>query len=145
LLCVQADAVVGLIRRAHAKSQPTDEPKPKHRVDDDFCCTSTWQFLEDHGWKLAGEHATRPGRKDGVSASFCKAEDGTRLLHIFSTNAQPFEAEGNAVGGSQHGSLHFACAVPPAFTHLYPARSIPTDEHKTRRWHSHSRQPILGW
>lgn len=69
--------------------------KPKHQVDDDFCCTSDWTFLEEHGWRFDGEHVIRPGKENGTSASFCSAEDGTRLLHVFSTNAQPFEAEKN--------------------------------------------------
>jgi hypothetical protein len=70
-----------------AASQVRSIPK----VDDDFCRRSDWKFLEDYGWKVAGDHATRPGKQDGASASFCTAGDGTRLLHVFSTNAGPFK------------------------------------------------------
>ena len=79
------------------KPKPIEKakPKPKHRVDEDFCRTSDWKFLETHGWKLDGDHPTRPGKEKGASASFCTAEDGTRLLHVFSTNAPPLETQIN--------------------------------------------------
>lgn len=86
------EAVMDKLLASAEPEKPEAKPIPKHQVDDDFCCTSDWKFLEDHGWKLSGEQATRPGKEKGASASFCKAEDGTRLLHVFSTNAQPLEA-----------------------------------------------------
>ena len=36
-----------------------------------------------------GEYFTRPGKDEGVSASIVNAEDGTRLLHVFTSNAPP--------------------------------------------------------
>ena len=49
-----------------------------------------FSILRKFGWT----GLTRPGGTK-LSASICKAKDGTALLHIFSTNAQPFEAEHN--------------------------------------------------
>lgn len=79
------------------KPKPIEKSKPKvkHQIEDDYCCNSDWKFLEAHDWKLGGDHPTRPGKEKGASASFCTAEDGTRLLHVFSTNAQPLEADKN--------------------------------------------------
>lgn len=49
-------------------------------------------LLEQHGWEYAGTkesmtHLTRPGKDKGVSAS---VYDG-KILHVFSSNAPPFE------------------------------------------------------
>ena len=77
------------------KSEEKLTPKPKHPVDDDFCRTSDFAFLVEHGWKKNGDYFARPDTDKGVSASLVTAEDGTRLLHIFSSNAQPLEANTN--------------------------------------------------
>jgi len=75
--------------------KPKAEPKPKAPVDEDFCRTSRFEFLADYGWTGSGEHWTRPGTDKAVSASIVTAEDGTRLLHVFTTNGRPFEADTN--------------------------------------------------
>jgi len=77
------------------KPKPAEPPKPRHPVDEDFIRTSDWEFIKDHGWTISGDYATRPGTDKPISASFVTAQDGTRLLHVFSANAQPFEADCN--------------------------------------------------
>jgi hypothetical protein len=69
--------------------------KPIHPVDDDFCRTADFSFLLDHDWKRNEDYFVRPGTDKPVSASIVTAKDGTRLLHVFSSNAQPLEAERN--------------------------------------------------
>ena len=70
-------------------------PKPRHAVDDDFIRTSDFGFLLEKGWRRNGEHFARPGTEKAVSASIVAAEDGTRLLHVFSSNGDPFEKDSN--------------------------------------------------
>ena len=70
-------------------------PSAKPAVDDDFCRTSDFGFLADRGWEKSGDNFRRPGTDKPISASIVTAEDGTRLLHVFSSNAQPFEADKN--------------------------------------------------
>ncbi len=53
------------------------------------------QWLEKHGWTFAGEvddneRWRRPGKREGVSATFRKS-DG--MFYVFSSNAGPFEQE----------------------------------------------------
>ena len=81
------------LKKSQAERKST--PKPRQPVDDDFCRTSDFGFLLEHDWKKSGEYFVRPGTDKDVSASIIAAADGTRLLHVFSTNAQPFEAERN--------------------------------------------------
>jgi hypothetical protein len=60
-----------------------------------------WQdLIARHGWEVAYQRSDgarlwrRPGKDGrGVSATtdFCKGQDGTDLLYVFSTNAHPFE------------------------------------------------------
>ncbi len=71
------------------KPKVTERSKTKHQVDEDFCRRSDWKFLEAHDWKLDGDYPTRPGKEKGASASFCTAEDGTQLLHVFSRMPSP--------------------------------------------------------
>lgn len=78
-----------------AKPRAQSKPQPKASVDRDFCHASDFGFLLEHGWKPSGEDFTRPGKDRGVSASIVAAEDGTRLLHVFTSNAPPFEKDKN--------------------------------------------------
>lgn len=60
-----------------------------------------FSLLQKHGWILASQMANkcywkRPGKDGpGISATsgYCKGADGTARLYVFSTNAEPFEAE----------------------------------------------------
>lgn len=89
-----------------ARSLTYVEP-PKARRDDsglpgtDFNIRGNWnEILEPHGWKslsVAGDvtYWQRPGKTDaGISATtgHCKADDGQPMLHVFSSNASPFDS-----------------------------------------------------
>ena len=72
------------------------------RPGDDFNARSSWSsILEPRGWTLrevSGDvcHWRRPGKYDATSSvttGHCKTEAGLNLLHVFSTNAAPFESE----------------------------------------------------
>jgi hypothetical protein len=111
-----ADEVETLIRcgkalnRAEAKPASGDRPdRPKGEGltpgdDYDQRGPSFGQILEPHGWKACGakggvEYWTRPGKDRGVSAStgaVC-GPGGEPLLHVFTSNAEPFE-EGKNYG-----------------------------------------------
>ena len=71
------------------KESPKPTPKPTHPVDDDFLRTSDFGFLVEAGWTKNGEHFRRPGTDKDVSASIVTAEDGARLLHVFTNRAPP--------------------------------------------------------
>lgn len=85
-----------------ARSLTYVEP-PKARQDDgpwvDFNQRANWaSILEPHGWIATNRgdvtHWQRPGKAEaGVSATtgHCKADDGQPLLHVFSSNAPPFD------------------------------------------------------
>lgn len=85
-----------------ARSLTYVEP-PKARRDDgpwvDFNQRANWgSILEPHGWVATNRgdvtHWQRPGKVEaGVSATtgHCKADDGQPLLHVFSSNAPPFD------------------------------------------------------
>lgn len=89
-----------------ARSLTYVEP-PKARRDDglapgeDFNQRAEWiPILEPHGWRVinvAGDvtYWQRPGKTDaGISATtgHCKNEDGQPMLHVFSSNAIPFDS-----------------------------------------------------
>ena len=67
------------------------------RPGDIFADAVSWaELLEHHGWTLAGSRGEllfwrRPGKSKGWSATTGLGQ--TDLLYVFSTNAQPFEAE----------------------------------------------------
>lgn len=74
----------------------------RNRPGDDFNATATWdEVLEPFGWKAVGKRRDgailwrRPGKDCGSSATsgFCKGELTGDLLHVFSSNAAPLEAE----------------------------------------------------
>lgn len=76
-------------------------PASKHntglRPGDDFNQRGDFaSLLQRHGWTLARKRGAvqmwrRPGKTKGWSATL--GFDGPGLLHVFSTNAQPFEAD----------------------------------------------------
>ena len=68
------------------------------RPGDDFNQRANWaEILQPHGWGYAGQGTdgsdrwTRPGKGEGASATTNYA--GSDLLYVFSSNADPFEAE----------------------------------------------------
>jgi putative DNA primase/helicase len=67
------------------------------RPGDDFNARGKWaDVLTPHGWTFAGEYGDetrwcRPGKDGGVSAT--TNHGGCDLLHVFSSNADPFEAD----------------------------------------------------
>ena len=85
--------------RDHIEEKPKPEgkptPKQRHAVDDDFSRTSDFGFLLERGWRRNGEHFARPGTDKAVSASIVSAEDGTRLLHVFTSNGDPLQKDRN--------------------------------------------------
>jgi hypothetical protein len=77
-------------------------PRPGEglRPGDDFNQRVTWEeILEPASWRKIGERNgktlwVRPGKEErGWSATtgYCKGEDGTAQLYVFSSNAAPFE------------------------------------------------------
>ena len=75
---------------AGRRTAPGDELRP----GDDYCVRGDiGEVLTRHGWTLAGQSAgnqlwRRPGKDEGHSATY-----NGEVFHVFSTNAEPFEAE----------------------------------------------------
>ena len=73
----------------------TTEQQAGGRPGEDFNARGNiLELLLGHGWKEAGQtrnrlHLTRPGKDRGISATLY---DG-KVLHVFSSNALPFEAD----------------------------------------------------
>jgi putative DNA primase/helicase len=69
------------------------------RPGDDFNMRANWaDILIPHGWTSAGaygeeERWCRPGKDSGISAT--TNHGGSGLLHVFSTNADRFDADGS--------------------------------------------------
>lgn len=69
------------------------------RPGDDFNERGDWdEILCPHGWKVESRSGDvtnwrRPGKSSGSSATtgYCKSENDQDLLHVFSTNSDPFE------------------------------------------------------
>lgn len=76
----------------------------------DFDQRTSWaDVLEPHGWKSehrkgSVEYWTRPGKKDGISATTGYA--GTDLLYVFSSNASPFEPDATYSKFAAYAFLH---------------------------------------
>jgi hypothetical protein len=90
-------APVNVSPRRQSRIEPrTDRP------GDHFSSEATWsEILGPHGWRCdsqsgSAQHWCRPGKDTGCSATtgFCESADGIDLLYVFSTNAEPFEADG---------------------------------------------------
>jgi hypothetical protein len=70
------------------------------RPGGDFNTRASWgEILEPAGWKIERQRDkeirwTRPGKDGGCSATtgYCKSDSSGDLLHIFSSNAPPFQA-----------------------------------------------------
>jgi hypothetical protein len=81
--------------KRHSKSLAKREALS--RPGDDFNARGDWaDVLPQHGWTFAGEYGEearwcRPGKSGGVSAT--TNHGGCGLLHVFSCNAEPFEAD----------------------------------------------------
>lgn len=83
-----------------AAYSPTASGEVGDRPGDRYNQAGDFSILQKHGWKLVSQNEARclwkrPG-KDGVGISattgYCRGKDGTPRLYVFSTNAQPFEA-----------------------------------------------------
>jgi putative DNA primase/helicase len=83
-----------VVQLPQAPKQPAAK-KDENRPGDDFNARATWdEILVPHGWVPLGTRGEetrwcRPGKPDGVSAS--TNTYGRGLLHVYSTNAEPFE------------------------------------------------------
>jgi hypothetical protein len=78
--------------------RPSRLPSDLRRPGDDFDHRVSWQeLLEGHGWRFSHQafdgidHWTRPGKSEGTSATV--NYEGIDLLHVFTSNAPPLEAE----------------------------------------------------
>jgi hypothetical protein len=49
------------------------------------------QLLEQNGWKINGKYCTRPGKKEGTSATFGYV--GNNVFYVFSSSCHPFDEE----------------------------------------------------
>jgi hypothetical protein len=85
-------------------AQLLGEESSSNRPGDDFNRRATWEEIlepKPHGWEVAfvsggTTHWRRPGKDDrGASATtgYCQTEGGLDLLHVFSSNAHPFDSE----------------------------------------------------
>ena len=95
----------GRAEAAQQKNNPKDRQPGELRPGEDFDKRGTWsEVLTPHGWHVVGEANgktlwARPGKDKGWSATtgFCTGKDGADLLHVFSSNAHPFE-DGKSYG-----------------------------------------------
>lgn len=88
------------------------------RPGDDFNARGPdWSaLLEPHGWTVQhtrgdARYWRRPGKQTGISATtgICKGKDnGSDLLYVFSTNADPFESEHAYAKFTVYAMLHHA-------------------------------------
>lgn len=81
-------------RQGHEKQPPCLTSRP----GDDLNARGDWaEILEPHGWRCVGDggdqidYWCRPGKISGVSAS--TNYEGSGLLYVFSSNADPFEPD----------------------------------------------------
>jgi hypothetical protein len=91
-----------LERGDKAASDRTPQPAVEevNRPGDDFNRKASWDDVLPDGWKKVRENGDvtylrRPGKDIGVSATigYCKSDRAGPKLYVFSTNAEPFEAE----------------------------------------------------
>jgi hypothetical protein len=86
---------------APARRRVPAAPGGRGRPGDDFDEHADWaDVLEPHGWLAVGTSGgttywRRPGKSEGSSATtgYCGAAEGADLLYVFSSNADPFEAD----------------------------------------------------
>jgi hypothetical protein len=86
--------------KAAADRTPATAGDQIDRPGDDFNQRASWDDVLPAGWKkvrVNGDviYLCRPGKYMGVSATigYCKSERAGPKLYVFSTNAEPFEAE----------------------------------------------------
>ncbi|MCI0464667.1 MAG: bifunctional DNA primase/polymerase, partial [Gemmataceae bacterium] len=84
--------------QAAADWEPQAPGGDGNRPGDDFNRRGSWDFMA--GWKKVRENGEviylcRPGKAAGVSATigYCRSARAGPKLYVFSTNAEPFEAE----------------------------------------------------
>lgn len=93
----EQSATTWLLERSERISRgirlPTNVPSNETDLAtwDDFKQRATWhEVLCPHGWTSPdGDHWTRPGKSQGLSARVGKAADGTSILAVWSSNAGP--------------------------------------------------------
>jgi hypothetical protein len=102
----ERDILLAAARSLSQRQEPC--PVPKHtkkigkrdassRPGDDFNARAKWaDILTFHGWTFAGDYGNemrwcRPGKAGGVSAT--TNHHDSDLLHVFTSNADPFEAD----------------------------------------------------
>ncbi|MCL6476470.1 MAG: AAA family ATPase [Firmicutes bacterium] len=100
---LSAETVEDLLSLARCiDRKPESAPAPRLKVEGDAQRAGdvynqqgdVLEILQRHGWRTAARkehwvHLTRPGKPSGVSASWNEQE---RFLHVFTTNAPPFDA-----------------------------------------------------
>ena len=90
-----ARALNDYVKPARVFAEPSDGDG--NRPGDEFNREATWEeILEPDGWVKVGHNGEtaywrRPGKEQGVSAT--TNYGGSDLLYVFSSNADPFEAE----------------------------------------------------
>jgi PHD/YefM family antitoxin component YafN of YafNO toxin-antitoxin module len=123
-----ADEVKVLVRAAlslgqsGAKAKPAAPAEPRReeaaggeKPGEDFNARQPWAgILEPHGWAVDSTRGpvcywTRPGKEKGISAStgHCTGKVGGDLLYVFSTNADPLEAERTYSKFGAYAELNF--------------------------------------
>ncbi len=81
------------------RASRTAESETAGRPGDAFNQEANWEdILDQNGWVQAGRNGRtiywrRPGKDFGVSATtgYCESAEGEDRLHVFSSNAEPFE------------------------------------------------------
>lgn len=81
--------------------QPQEAGVAGDRPGDQYNQRGDFSILQNHGWQLVSQNETkcywkRPGKTEpGISATsgYCKGEDGTPRLYVFTTNADPFQPD----------------------------------------------------
>jgi len=106
-----------------AKASPPSTPSSRdgqERPGDWFNRNVRWnQILVPHGWVHVSTeggvaHLRRPGKEgQGISATVghCKDQQGNPALHVFSSNADPFE-EGNTYSKFSAYTLLYGSPAP---------------------------------
>jgi hypothetical protein len=86
------------VKTPHQRPAKTANPGNTDLPGNDFNARGKWAaILIPHGWTFAGEYGDetrwcRPEKNDGVSAT--TNHYGSDMLHVFTSSAPPFEADG---------------------------------------------------
>jgi hypothetical protein len=129
----EVEVLLRCARALHRDSPEPGPPKPRRsgaasgngeglRPGDDYDRRGDWnELLTRHGWKPCGPGRwTRPGKRCGVSATtgYCHGPHGEPLLHVFTTNASPFE------DGRTYGLFNAFTLLEHAGDHSAAARAL---------------------